>query len=98
MQRDARRRADLQRRCSARYALADGREGREELRGELVQLVGERVDRGAAGDEPGGEPRGGVELDGASGGLMPRYRPVATKVLGLVGHGLQRAELVRFRG
>jgi len=48
--------------AASRYAFTGRPEQREELRGELVQLVEECVDDRAAGDEPGAEPQRRVEL------------------------------------
>ena len=42
--------------AASRDAFAAGREPREEPRGELVHVVGQRVGGGAAGDEPGAGP------------------------------------------
>src|SRR5262245_42002297 len=43
--------------AASRYAFAAGAEPREELRGELVEVVEERVDGCAANDEPGADPQ-----------------------------------------
>jgi hypothetical protein len=51
--RRARRRADRGRRCSVPLRLRGRPEPGEELRGELLEFVGDRLDGRTAGDEPG---------------------------------------------